>query len=691
MKEVKEVGKVKSKPLIYIADLTYSTTVYSSDTFPIGIGYVTAYAQKNLPDLFTFKLFKVADTLFDAMDLELPDILAMSYFPWNKNLDLMAAQYYKRRRPEGIVVIGGTFVPARPEVQIEFFKKYPFIELLVKYDGEFGFLEFLKRYLSNSGNNKQIFYGKPIDGCDFWSKDEGELKIGKIIDRPKDINEIPSPYLTGILDPFFENQLMSPMIQSTRGCPFSCTYCWAGNKFNSNVKHFSIERILSEIDYIAEKRKDSENRLLVFADANFGMYTKDEIIADKIAFLQRNYNYPSSFNSPCGKNNKERILRMLKKIKNAFPIVSVQSTDYQIQQNVKRTPIDIEEYKDIVSRIKQLGIRVQTDIITGLPGETRETHLQTIKDLIYMGFDEISAFTLMFLEGTELNTKESLEKNNWYKRYRIVPRNFGKFRGEVCVEIETVGVGSNTFTFDDYLFLRGFQGALAMIFNTTLFTEFTSYLKNNGIELFDFALSFYEDLKYEQGPVGTQFRSFLNEVRGELWESEEEVKRYFTKQENYKKLLSGEIGDNLLHKYKIISVDENFNSWCEYFYGQSLKLLKDKYHNKDILETELADIKNHILAKGDKIFSVQNANGEPYSIRLLHNVSQWKNDNYIHPLAQYRYEKLTEVKYVIREENKRLVKEILTLYSKDKSALWKVASARYYLPAIFRIAQMSDN
>lgn len=675
---------MKSKPLIYIADLTYNTTVLSSDTFPIGIGYVAAYARKNLPDSFSFKLFKVADTLFDAIDSELPDILAMSYFPWNKNLSLMAARYYKQRKPEGAVVIGGTFIPSELELQIEFFKENPFVELLVKYDGEFGFLEFLKRYLRGNGNNRQIFCGEQLDGCVFWSKDENNLFVGKIIDRPKDLNEIPSPYLTGLMDPFFGNQLMSPMIQSTRGCPFLCSYCWAGNKFNSEIRHFSKERILSELDYIAEERKDKENRLLVFADANFGMYAKDEIIADKIALIQKTHNFPSSFAAPCGKNNKDRVIRMLRKIKNASPIVSVQSTDYQIQGNVKRKPIDIEEYKDIVSQLKQLGLRVQTDIITGLPGETKETHLQTIKDLIYMGFDQISAFTLMLLNGTELNMKESLEKNNWYKRYRIVPRNFGKYRGQICFEIETVGVGSNTFTFEDYLFLRGFHGALAMIFNSILYVEFTSYLKQNNIDLFDFTLSFYEGLRKESGPVGDQFRSFLKEVSGELWKSEEEVADYVAKEENYQKLLSGEIGDNLLDKYKIMSVAEKFSSWCEYFFDQSFRQLESNGHNRNELQTELSDIKSHILAKSNNIFSMQNANGEPYSVKLLHNVSQWKRDNYIHPLSHYKYEKPSEVKYVINEENKRLVKEMLTPYSKNKSNLWKVASSRYYLPAIFR-------
>lgn len=680
---------MKSKPLVYIADLTYHTTVLSSDTFPIGIGYVAAFAQNKLPDLFSFKLFKLADRLFDTIDSELPDILAMSYFPWNKNLDLLAAQYYKERKPDGTVVFGGTFVPSEPDTQIEFFKNNPTVDLLVENDGEFGFLEFLKRYLDEKGNNERIFREKQLEGCVFWSKDENDLKTGKIIDRPKDLNEIPSPYLTGLMDPFFENQLMSPMIQSTRGCPFSCTYCWAGNEFNSSVKHFSIERIVSELDYIAGKRKHAENRLLVFADANFGMYKKDEAIADKIADLQKTVNFPSSFNAPCGKNNKERVLGMLKKIKNAFPIVSVQSTDYQIQKNVKRKPIDIEEYKDIVTRIKALGIRVQTDIITGLPGETKESHLQTIKDLIYMGFDEISAFTLMFLNGTELNTKQSLEENNWYKRHRVVPRNFGKFRGEVCFEIETVGVGSNTFTFDDYLFLRGFQGSLAMIFNTILFIEFTSYLKFNGVELFDFALSFYEDLKEETGSVGNQFASFLKEVEGELWESEEEAINYFREEENYTKLLTGEIGDNLLHKYKIITVAENFEAWCGCFYRQALKKLEPRSADVDALKVELNDLKNHILAKSNNIFSMQNADGEHSSAELWHNVAQWKKDNFIHPLSHYKYEELTEVKYAIKEENKSLVKEMLTLHSKDKSALWKVASARYYLPAIFREAQMS--
>ena len=48
------------------------------------------------------------------------------------------------------------------------------------------------------------------------------------MDRIKSLDEIPSPYLTGILDEFFDGRLV-PMIQTNRGCPFSCTFCVDGS------------------------------------------------------------------------------------------------------------------------------------------------------------------------------------------------------------------------------------------------------------------------------------------------------------------------------------------------------------------------------------------------------------------------------------------------------------------------------
>src|SRR6185369_17244152 len=102
------------KPLVYMADLTHDTTVISIEYFPIGIGYVTAYAQKNFPDAFDFTIFKFPNDLFDAIDATPPAILGLSFFAWQKNLALFAARYYKSRKPDGVVVLGGPAIPCDP-------------------------------------------------------------------------------------------------------------------------------------------------------------------------------------------------------------------------------------------------------------------------------------------------------------------------------------------------------------------------------------------------------------------------------------------------------------------------------------------------------------------------------------------------------------------------------------------------
>ena len=683
MTKIAASGVPAQKPSIYIAELTYDTTVISLENFPIAIGYVAAYAQKCLPGSFDFSLFKFPGQLFDAIDASPPDILALSFFPWNRNLGLKVASYYKNIRPEGLVVFGGGNFPAGAARQKEFFIEHPEVDIFVTLDGEYGFNEVLKRYLQNGGERSRMLSGAAIDGCSFLDRSADQLKAGKNFPRPADIDEIPSPYLTGLMDPFFENQLLTPMIQGTRGCPFTCAYCWAGNGHNTKIRHFSLERVFAELDYIAQRRHGKTNQLLTFSDSNFGMYETDEKIAEKIASLQDQYNFPSSFYAPCGKNNKDRVYRIIQKIRNAAAIVSVQSTDAQILTNVARQPIKIEEYKGIVSRFHELGIPVETEIITGLPGETRQTHLKTIKDLIYMGMDEIHPFTLMFLEGTELNTTDSQNKHKWQKRYRVLPRNFGKYRGLISFEVEAVGVGSATFSFEDYLYVRGFHGALRVVFNHAFFSEFTAYLKENGVDIFSFCLAFYEDVMRDPGTVGQQFREFLKEAREELWESEAELVEYFSKEENYARLLTGEKGENLLGKYKVITVSEHFGAWCDFFYAECLKAIPGSGTNSDVRE-QLEDIRNYVKAKADGILTQDNMHQVPVEIELRYDISRWKHENYAGPLGNFRYKNSRRAAFKIRKENARIVEEILSLYSAEKSSLWKAAGSRYYLPSLFR-------
>ena len=99
----------------------------------------------------------------------------------------------------------------------------------------------------------------------------------------KELDFIPSPYLEGLMDKFFLDRRFSPMIQTNRGCPFTCAFCADGHKSQSKVKLFSVERVAQELLYISERVDSTLQRTLFISDLNFGMLARDVDIADIIA------------------------------------------------------------------------------------------------------------------------------------------------------------------------------------------------------------------------------------------------------------------------------------------------------------------------------------------------------------------------------------------------------------------------
>ena len=67
---------------------------------------------------------------------------------------------------------------------------------------------------------------------------------GKLLPRMVNLDRIPSPYLIGMMDKFFDEYL-TPMIQTARGCPYSCTFCHDGLPYMTKYQRFSIDRITS--------------------------------------------------------------------------------------------------------------------------------------------------------------------------------------------------------------------------------------------------------------------------------------------------------------------------------------------------------------------------------------------------------------------------------------------------------------
>ena len=158
----------------------------------------------------------------------------------------------RSQNPNAITVWGGPNFPQDLESQQSFMKSCSSVDFYVPIEGEIGFSNIIEEVLNISELNykKEILFKKPIDGCISRNPD-GSLQFSIPEIRTKKLDEIPSPYLTGLMDKFFDGKL-TPMIQTNRGCPFTCTFCVDGADTVNRVNQFGLGRVSSELNYIGE-------------------------------------------------------------------------------------------------------------------------------------------------------------------------------------------------------------------------------------------------------------------------------------------------------------------------------------------------------------------------------------------------------------------------------------------------------
>jgi hypothetical protein len=190
-----------------------------------------------------------------------------------------------------------------------------------------------------------------------------------------------------------------------------------------------------------------------------------------------------------------------------------------------------------------------------LPEETRESYLSGVRAGIEANMDIIDTYTCMMLKNTELRDTSFVKRFEMETRYRIVPRDFGRYLGRHVVETEEVCVETSTMTFSEYIYLRGFNFILSTHYNLKSMKEMVKYLRVNNISVFSCLKDIYESLTKTDGIAGRILKSFINDAKSELWDSEEELLEYYRQENNYQKLVEGKDGANLIQKYQAIYLD----------------------------------------------------------------------------------------------------------------------------------------
>lgn len=647
---------------IYLGDLTYDTVALSTEVFPLNIGYIAAYCKSRFGSDVDITLFKYIDELEKAIRNEPPTILGLSNYAWNQRVDIEMFRILASLNPNSLKVLGGPNLPLDLESQKQFLDKYQEVDIYVPVEGEVGFSNVVERVLEASSEQeiKKKILSKPIEGC--ISRDEnGRLQYSNSVIRIKDLDEIPSPYTSGFLDKFFDGKL-SPMIQTNRGCPFSCTFCVDGTDLVKKVNQFSIQRVEEEINYIAKHVPKNIHSLFI-SDLNFGMYPRDLEICDRISEIQNKYDYPLYVKSTTGKNNKERIINAIKRLNGTMNLtMSVQSLDQQVLTNIRRQNISVDHMLALVPVIEEAGLVTESEVILGLPGETYESHIKTLRDLVRAKVADISVYTCMLLPGSELNTPEQRKKWNLQTKFRVLPRDFAKLsNGKKVVEIEEVVVGSNTLTFEEYLTLRVLAFAIFVTSRGIIYQSILKLLRENNVDVFELLLRTVKEIDNAPQNVRKVFASFRKAAINELWNSPEEMEKKFQSEDEYKKLLNGEIGINVIHYHNALVTAEYMDEWTQYILDIAFSLLKETKNYGYSLELQFNDVANYCRGISHNTLKGNRMSTNP-EFTFNYDIPRWLKNTADSKLNNFKYFSPKRIAFKLTDKQFKLVQDNLAVY-----------------------------
>lgn len=196
--------------------------------------------------------------------------------------------------------------------------------------------------------------------------------------------------------------------ETTRGCPYSCTYCeWGAGGTSAKLSEKPLEIIFKDVEILSMLGvKEFE-----FIDANFGILKRDVDIVNHLGEMKRAYGFPETtvlYGLVKGKvEKKEAILTaMFENDLMPYYFMSVQSISDKALVNVKRTDISVEENLQLAERLREkYGIPIKVELILGLPGSTIDDFYSEM-DLIQrtFGWEWVRA-PLTILPQTEVADK----------------------------------------------------------------------------------------------------------------------------------------------------------------------------------------------------------------------------------------------------------------------------------------------
>ncbi len=383
------------------------------------------------------------------------DVLAFSCYIWNIGMAERLAAAMHAVRPELPIWFGG------PEVSYdaaECLMKNPGLTGVIRGEGEKTFRDLAAYYIEGRGSLKDI------RGL-VWREDKKILDNGDQVPLPLD--EL--PFIYGDMADF-EHKIV--YYETSRGCPFSCSYCLSS--VSGRVRLRSLSLVCRELQFFIDRKVP----LVKFVDRTFNC--NKEHARAIWRYIAAHDQGKTCFHFEIGADLlEEEDIEILSEMRPGLVQleIGVQSTCPETISEVSRT-MDLDKLKANVLAVKAgRNILQHLDLIAGLPFEDLERFRISFNEVYALGPDELQLGFLKVLKGSRMARTAA--------EYGIV------YHAQAPYEV----MKTNWLSYDDVLELKGVEEMLEIYSNSHQFELSLAYLMHwfkTPYDLFLALSHFYE-------------------------------------------------------------------------------------------------------------------------------------------------------------------------------------------------------
>ena len=343
------------------------------------------------------------DALLDKIRSD--DILVFSVMTGEHHWALKAAGKIKNKIGV-LIVFGGPHPTYFPEII-----NHPAVDIVCRGEGEFAMMD-----LANAYDKGADFTGIP----NLLVKYDNKIKENEVRPLIYDLDTLPFPD-RGI---YYKYRLLknSPLktFMASRGCPFSCSFCF-NEKLRSiysnkgrYVRFRSPRNMINEI-----KETDSKYGLK-------SIYFVDDLFVLNPAWLKEFVSiYKKEVKKPfvCSANINtlnEEVIKLLKDSGCYAVSFGIETGNEELRYKLLNKRITNNQIEEIGCILKEYKLKSMAFNIIGLPGETTENALETIRINIKMGVDYPRCSMLTPYPGTRIAEclKDKIKIDDIYSAYQ---------------------------------------------------------------------------------------------------------------------------------------------------------------------------------------------------------------------------------------------------------------------------------